>query len=140
MMSDEMKRLIPIILLPALLLPSTISRGQAAGGGVVAYDPEISTVQGGALLDAQAVVSYDRKYVTINFQGQDSRPIALYEFPVIFNPTAGFVGGAIPNGEPPPGGAVVLSSPADIHRQGVALRSVLSQQGTFLLASIRNSR
>jgi hypothetical protein len=36
------------------------------GGGVVGFDPEISVVNTGALLDAQVVVSDDRRYVTIN--------------------------------------------------------------------------
>src|SRR4051812_25501654 len=36
------------------------------GGGAVAFDPEISVVNSGALLDAQVVVSHDRRYVTIN--------------------------------------------------------------------------
>src|SRR3954447_10115839 len=68
------------------------------GGGAVAYDPEISTVQSGALLDAQVVVSYDRKYVTIGAQATDQRLLALRDFPVASPVTQGFVGGVTPTG------------------------------------------
>ena len=47
------------------------------GGGVVANSPTISTVNSGAVFDAQAVVSHDRKYVTIGAQAQDSSLIAF---------------------------------------------------------------
>ncbi|CAN5459206.1 hypothetical protein BH09PLA1_BH09PLA1_08600 [soil metagenome] len=52
------------------------------GGGVVAFDPEISVVNSGALLDAQVVVSSDRKYVTINARPSLSRLQSLNVFPV----------------------------------------------------------
>jgi len=38
--------------------------------GVVASSPTISTVNSGAVFDAQATVSYDRKYVTIGAQAR----------------------------------------------------------------------
>ena len=60
------------------------------------FDPEISVVNSGALLDAQAVVSDDRKYVTINARPSSSRLLALREF--TFQSAGavplGFVGGA----------------------------------------------
>lgn len=121
-----------IMLGVALAMTVPISRAQ-----VVAYDPEISTVQAGAILDAQAVVSYDRKYVTINCQAQDSRPIALYEFPIMFQTGSGFVGGAMPTGQPPAGGPIAMSSPAEIQRRATALKSILSKPGTHLLARTR---
>src|SRR5690242_7418983 len=68
------------------------------GGGAVAFDPEISTAQSGALLDAQVVVSYDRKYVTIGAQFSESRLLALRDFPVVGPATQGFVGGVNPLG------------------------------------------
>lgn len=134
---NAMRRAALVIL--TILTLGSFSRGQSTGGGVVAYDPEISTVQAGAVTDVQAVVSYDRKYVTLTFGGQESRPIAMYEFPVIFNASSGFVGGALPTGQSP-GGAIAMSSPAEIDRHGKALRSILSHQGTFLLASTSNSQ
>lgn len=66
------------------------------GGGVFAFDPEISVVNSGALVDAQAVVSSDRKYVTINMRPSLSRLIGLNVFPVqsvSFDPNAGGGGG-----------------------------------------------
>src|SRR5689334_9348418 len=68
------------------------------GGGAVAYDPEISTVQSGALLDAQVVVSYDRKYVTIGAQATDQRLLALRDFQIAAPANQGFVGGVTPAG------------------------------------------
>jgi hypothetical protein len=50
------------------------------GGGVVGFDPEISVVNTGALLDAQVVVSDDRRYVTINARPSLSRLNALQVF------------------------------------------------------------
>lgn len=122
----------PVIFTATLLLAAGVSLAQ-----VVAYDPEISTVQAGAVLDAQAVVSYDRKYVTINFQAQESRPIALIAFPIVNQTPGGFVGGAMPTGQPPAGGAVSMSSPAEIQRHATALKSVLSKPGTYLLATTK---
>src|SRR3954466_1016519 len=70
---------------------------QFFGGGVVAFDPEISTVSSGVVLDVQPTVTYDRKYVNINMQVQDSRLIALHNFQVASGlnagPAQGFVGG-----------------------------------------------
>src|SRR5437016_620390 len=68
------------------------------GGGVVASSPTISTVSSGAVFDAQATVSYDRKYVTIGAQAQDSRLIALRDFQVTSGIQQGFVGGVNPGG------------------------------------------
>jgi hypothetical protein len=62
-----------------------------AGGGI--FDPEISTVQSGALLDAQAVVSADRKYVTMTTRFQLADLIALREF--AFQTGAGGAGGQV---------------------------------------------
>ena len=53
------------------------------GGGVVAFDPEISVVNSGALLDAQVVVSADRKYVTINARPSLTRLNSLTVFPAV---------------------------------------------------------
>lgn len=60
------------------------------------FDPEISVVNSGEVLDAQAVVSQDLKYVTINTRAASSKLLALREF--AFQNAAGtrlgFVGGA----------------------------------------------
>jgi len=78
-----------------VLVLSSITRGQVPpfnGGGAFAWDPEISVVNSGALLDAQVVVSSDRKYVTINARPSLSRLQALNVFP------AQQVGGPANNG------------------------------------------
>src|SRR5262245_64894445 len=71
---------------------------QFFGGGVLAYNPTISTVNSGAVFDATAVVSHDRKYVTIGGQAQQSNLIALRDFAVASGPAQGFVGGLNPGG------------------------------------------
>ncbi len=60
------------------------------------FDPEISVVNSGQLLDAQAVVSDDLKYVTINARASSSKLLALREFTfqgANAGPQLGFVGG-----------------------------------------------
>jgi hypothetical protein len=66
----------------ALAMAATESRGQAffGGGNGVAFDPEISVVESGAKLDAQATVSADRKYVTLTVRAQTAQLIALRDF------------------------------------------------------------
>jgi len=125
-----------------------IVRGSAAqnvppffgGGGVVAYSPTISTVNSGAVLDASAVVSNDRKYVTIGAQAQDSSLIALRDFPIA-SAQLGFVGGVNPGGNANGNGGGFAApadgsppSPAQIQRAAIAARSVLNRHGMFLLS------
>lgn len=52
------------------------------GGGAVAFDPEIGVVNSGALVDAQVVVSHDRRYVTINMRASLTRLQSLTAFEV----------------------------------------------------------
>lgn len=49
-------------------------------GGAVSFEPEIGIVQSGVVQDVQAVVSPDRKYVTLNMQVQNTNLLALREF------------------------------------------------------------
>lgn len=49
-------------------------------GAAGIFEPEIGVVQSGVILDAQAVVSADRKYVTLNPRLQNSQLLALREF------------------------------------------------------------
>lgn len=111
---------------------------QFFGGGVVAFDPEISTVSSGVVMDVQPTVTYDRKYVNINMQAQDSRVIALHNFQVASGTTAGpalgFVGGVTTTTSGfAPADPARGSSPDEIDRWAVAARSVLSRRGMFLL-------
>jgi hypothetical protein len=107
------------------------------GGGVVANSPTISTVSGGAVFDAQAVVSSDRKYVTIGARAEESNLIALRNFAVSTGPQMGFVGGVNPGGGAPGGFSAPLNglppSPDQIERAAIAAKSVLNQRGMFLL-------
>jgi len=129
-----MKTLLVTIALLIALVQTRAAHAQAfLGGGVVAFDPEISTVQSGVKLDAQGIVSHDLKYVTINTQVQDSRLLALRNFqtqtPLQIGPPMGFVGNANPTGQV----QAISSSPDEIDRRAISDRSVLSQRGMFLL-------
>jgi len=88
-----------------LIVTCGVARAQVrpvVGNGATAFDPEVSVVNSGAVLDAQAVVSHDRKYVTINMAPSNSNVIDIRNFPVQAVATAtgfgGFVGGAVPGG------------------------------------------
>lgn len=63
------------------------------GGGI--FDPEIDVIESGTLLDAQAVVSADRKYVTLTMRPQNTQLLALREFAF---QTGGGRGGAVGGG------------------------------------------
>jgi general secretion pathway protein D len=52
------------------------------GSNAVGFDPTISTVQSGVLLDVQATVSSDRKYVTLTLRPQLSNLLALVPFSI----------------------------------------------------------
>jgi hypothetical protein len=106
------------------------------GGGAIAFDPEISIVNSGALLDAQAVVSHDRKYVTITAQPSNSQLIALQTF-AVGSQSGGFVGGPPvapapnqPQPNPAPGN-VIQNSPSAIGNS--ATPSIVQQRGMTLL-------
>ena len=80
-------------------------------GGAGIFDPEIDVVQSGVLLDAQAVVSADRKYVTLNMRAQNAQLLALREF-------AFQTGGGVPPGQV--GGAGGGAAGAAAARAGIA--------------------
>lgn len=144
------------LLLVTMIGSTRTARAQFFGGGAIAYDPEISTVNTGAVLDAQVVVSQDRRYVTINARTDFSRLLALRPFAFTSYSTgtgngggagggagggggggggggqAGFVGGANPTGEGNPNFST-SSSPAELERRAVAANSVLNKQGMYLL-------
>ena len=60
------------------------------------FDTEISVVQSGVILDAQAVVSADRKYVTMTTRFQSAQLLNLSEF--AFQTGGGQPGGAVGGG------------------------------------------
>src|SRR5260370_15279250 len=59
--------------------------------GATAFTPQIDVVNSGVLHDVQAVVSADRKYVTLNMRPQSAELLALREFS-FQNQIAGFSG------------------------------------------------
>lgn len=50
--------------------------------GAIAFDPTVGIIQSGVVLDVQATVSSDRKYVTLTLRPRLSRLIDLIPFPV----------------------------------------------------------
>ncbi|HYE20502.1 MAG TPA: hypothetical protein VEA69_18790 [Tepidisphaeraceae bacterium] len=66
----------------ALFALPSISRAQVAGfgGGSGLFEPEIEIVESGIVLDTQATVSADRKYVTMTFRAQNSQLLSLTSF------------------------------------------------------------
>ena len=68
------------------------------GSNAVGFNPTISTVQSGVLLDVQATVSADRKYVTLTLRPQLSNLLALVPFTITSLVTP--VGTVVGNGNP----------------------------------------
>src|SRR3954452_5596571 len=85
----------------ALLAPAARAQVQPPffnPGGVAAFTPEIDVVNSGVIQDVQAVVSADRKYVTMNMRPSSSHLIALRDFTFQNGAGLGFVGSSGPNG------------------------------------------
>jgi hypothetical protein len=96
-----------VVALFVTLAAGVEARGQNFfGGGGAAFDPEIDVVESGALLDASATVSADRKYVTLTARPQLSTLVALRQF--TFQGGGGPVG--FNNGQP--GQPAVNGAPA----------------------------
>jgi hypothetical protein len=90
-----------VLVVALLARPSAGQLTPVVGRGATAFDPEISVVNSGVLADAQAVVSHDRRYVTITMGASQSNLIALRPFPVQAVAGNGFVGNANPGGNAP---------------------------------------
>ena len=80
-----------ILAAAAMLLPSISA--QAQFGGAAIFEPEIDIVNSGQILDAQATVSHDRKYVTMTMRPQSAQLLSLQTF--TFQTAAGV---ALPGG------------------------------------------
>jgi hypothetical protein len=123
----------PRLYLPAFILfmcPIT-ARAQFAGGAI--FEPEISVVNSGAVLDAQATVSADRKYVTMTMRPSVSQLLALRTFQF-----QGFGGAG--GGTTLPGGTVggvnpVIAGAADVipQRPNAPMRLGAGKGGAILL-------
>jgi hypothetical protein len=119
--------------------------------GVASFEPQIGIVQSGVVQDVQAVVSPDRKYVTLNMQVQNTNLLALHEFTFQTAGTAaplGVVGippaaalqparpsGSVSHSNTTGGGAsnTVSASASEIRRRADAY--VLERQGVFRVGS-----
>src|SRR5437899_1527647 len=108
-----MKSLSAIFAVTVMTLTAPPARGQAFfGGGVVGFAPQISTVSSGVVLGVRATVSYDRKYVTLDMNIQDSDLLALHQFQVQTPfQAAGQAAGGQPVGGQPVGGQPVGGQP-----------------------------
>jgi hypothetical protein len=112
------------------------------GGPVTAFDIEVSIIDSGRLLDAQAVVSNDQRYVTINARADNSGLLALQQFRTQTATVggAGFVGGVDPSGKLEKTAlefSPAAGSPSDIDRAGHNATSVLNRRGVFLLTPLK---
>ena len=82
---------------------ASAAHGQARGmgffspAGVAAFTPEVDVVSSGVINDVQAVVSSDRKYVTLNMRPSSTNLIALRNFTFQNGSGLGFVGSSGPN-------------------------------------------
>ena len=124
-----------LLALAACALAPLGARAQVAvpffSGAGTAFEPEISVVNSGEVLDAQAVVSNDRKYVTLNMRASSSHLLALRQFGFATsgnNRPLGFVGGA---GTAAPNGAGTSASGTGTPRE-----SVLDRPGTSLVSGL----
>src|SRR3954471_4595758 len=85
-----------IVAVAGLALGPITARAQFARGA--AFEPEIGVVNSGAVLDAQATVSADRKYMTMTMRASVSQLLALrtFQFQGFGNMPGGTVGGVNP--------------------------------------------
>jgi len=89
------------------------ARGQqraVAFGGSSIFEPEIDVVNSGVVMDAQATVSADRKYVTLNMRVSNAELLALHTFQFQGVGNTGTVqlpGGAVGGVNPVIAGAVI---------------------------------
>jgi hypothetical protein len=142
-----MTRRCVIVLLPLLAagvlfpVPVFAQPGPPFMGGGTAFDPEPGVVHSGALLDAQVVVSHDRRYVTITTGATSTGLQDLVQFPVQVaqGPALGFVGGLNPAGDAALAAATggvgaggLNTSPSAIANQN----SLLNRRGMFLLVPL----
>lgn len=119
------------IVVAAVVLGPITARAQFAQGA--AFEPEIDVVNTGIVMDAQATVSADRKYVTINMRAQQSTLLALQTFNFQQGNAVGFV--------QLPGGVVGGVNPVIAGREGafipqqpnVPMRVVRGKGGVILL-------
>jgi hypothetical protein len=91
-----------LVVAVALLACPMFASAQVFGGNNALFEPQIDVVNSGAKLDAQAVVSADRKYVTMTLRPQTADLLQLRTFQfqgggqLQFPVGLGFAGGVPP--------------------------------------------
>jgi hypothetical protein len=115
-----------LLMFAALMLSPITARAQFSGAAL--FEPEIGIVNSGAVLDAQATVSADRKYVTMTMRASVSQLLALrtFQFQGFGNMPGGTVGGVNPVVA---GGAVDVMPP----RPNAPMRVGAGNGGAILL-------
>lgn len=96
------------------------------GSGAVGFDPEIDTVGSGVVLDVQATVSADRKYVTLTLRPSLRRLIALRAF-------ATFTGGATGDENTDPSAFVGIIQQPEVQITQLQTTVSVPDRGTLLL-------
>lgn len=100
--------------------------------GAVAYDPDIDIVSSGVILNVQATVSADRKYVTLTLEPQLARLIRIFEF--AFATSEANLGG----GDGGTGGGLLQQAVGIVQQPEIEITSVkttvsIPDQGTLLI-------
>ena len=141
---------VPIAACIVLILGLTQMRRSILLPRATAFTPEISVVNSGAILDAQAVVSADRKYVTITARPSNTALLDLNNF-TFQNGQNGQMLGFV--GDPPPLPPVktgvdgskagndprtaVRTSPEEILRYAKSQASILHRDGMTRVSRLK---
>jgi hypothetical protein len=131
-----------------ILMLAQSARAQAPFffGGASAFTPEISIVNSGALLDMQATVSADRKYVTLNARPQTSTLQALRSFNfqqgsngfgTVGDPRSAGNAGAGKGAASDDTSSAVRTSPSDILAHARSEASVLHKTGMMKTSGLK---
>jgi hypothetical protein len=105
-----------ICLLGLMLWFGSAPVAEAQFGNSTLFEPEISVVNSGVLLDAQATVSHDRKYVTLTMRPQQSQLLSLQTFEFQRGGFSGLPGGVIGGVNPVVGGPLGSTIPQAVNR------------------------
>jgi hypothetical protein len=139
-------RIVVLLVWTGIVTASGVVQAQVVppffSGGTASFEPEIGIVQSGVVQDVQAVVSPDRKYVTLNMQVQNTNLLALRDFTFQTSGTGtplGVVG--IPAAAAPTGGSrssarsSPSSSPSAVATARAANAYLLMRQGVFRIGN-----
>jgi len=104
-----------------VIFPAFAKAQISSNGAGLAYAPTIDTVMSGVLLDVQATVSADRKYVTLTMRPQMSQLLDMKQFSYggTTGPTTGTSGSGVNGGLIGVGGNTVTAMAATGHYGGV---------------------